>query len=362
MGLPEKIKEIEEEMKKTQYHKHTEHHFGLLKAKLAKLRADLEKSTSKGGGPSFEVRKGGDATVVLIGLPSVGKSTILNKLTNAKSKVASYAFTTLTVVPGIMRVNGADIQILDLPGIISGAATGKGRGRRVLSVARNADLVLLIVDVFRPGQLKTLEHEMYEIGIRVNQKPPDVTVNRANKGGISVTTTHKLTRLTPATIKGIMEVYGVNNGSVIIREDITDDQLIDVLSGNRRYVPAVIVLNKVDLVNEEYLDAVKKQLGDDFVPLSAEKDVNLNLLTEQIWKTLDFIRIYLKRPDGDPDFEKPLILPTGSTLMDVCKRIHPRFTEGARMAQVWGTSVKFSGQKVGLDHIPADKDVVTILR
>src|SRR5216684_7855509 len=194
MGLPEKIKLIEEEMKKTQINKKTEHHIGLLKAKLARLHEELESSTSKGGGPAFEIKKGGDATVVLIGLPSVGKSTILNRLTNAKSKVASYAFTTLTVVPGIMRHNGADIQILDLPGIISGASSGKGRGRRVLSVARNADLVLLILDVFQPGQLKTLKHEINEMGIRLDQKPPDVTITRASKGGVSITTTRKLTQ------------------------------------------------------------------------------------------------------------------------------------------------------------------------
>ncbi len=362
MGLPEKIKEIEEEMKKTQYHKHTEHHFGLLKAKLSKLRADLEKSTSKGGGPAFEVRKGGDATIVLIGLPSVGKSTILNKLTNAKSKVASYAFTTLTVVPGIMRHNGADLQILDLPGIISGAATGKGRGKRVLSVARNADLVLLVLDVFQPGQLKTLEQELYAMGIRINQKPPDVTITRANKGGLAVTTTCKLTKLSQATIKGIMEVYGVSNGSIIIREDITDDQLIDVLAGNRTYASALVVLNKVDLVNEQYLDIAKKQLGSGFIPISAEKSLNLDLLVQRIWERLNFMRIYLKRPDAEADLEKPLILPAGSTLLDVCKRIHPRFTEGARYAYVWGSSVKFNGQRVGLDHVPQDRDIVTIVR
>jgi small GTP-binding protein len=362
VGLPEKIKQIEEEMKKTQINKHTEHHIGLLKAKLARLRAELESSTSKGGGAAFEIRKGGDATVVLIGLPSVGKSTILNRLTNAKSKVAAYAFTTLSVVPGILRYNGADIQILDLPGIISGASSGKGRGRRVLSVARNADLVLLVLDVFQPGQVRVLEHELQEMGIRIDQKPPDVTITRSNKGGLALTTSVKLTKLTPATVKGIAEAYGLSNGGILIREDITDDQLIDVLTGDRRYVRSLVVLNKVDLVNEQYLSAVRKQVGSDFVPISAEKGLNIGLLIEQIWETLDFIRIYLKRPDGDPDFEKPLILPVGSTLRDVCKKIHPRFVEGAKYALVSGSSVKYAGQRVGLDHIPADKDIVSIMR
>ena len=363
MGLPEKIKQIEEEMSKTQVHKHTEHHIGLLKAKLARLRAELEASTSKGGGGSaFEIKKGGDATAVLIGLPSVGKSTILNRLTNAKSKVAAYAFTTLTVVPGILRYNGADIQILDLPGIISGASSGKGRGKRVLSVARNADLVLLVLDVFQPGQIQLLKQELHAMGIRIDQKPPDVTITRATKGGLALTTGVKLTKLSPATIKGIVEAYGVSNGSILIREDISDDQLIDALTGNRRYVPALVVLNKVDLVNREYLNAVTKQVGGDFVPVSAEKGLNMDLLTERIWETLNFIRIYLKRPDGEPDFVKPLILPAGSTLRDVCKKIHPRFSEGAKYALVSGPSVKYAGQRVGLDHTLFDKDVVTIMR
>jgi small GTP-binding protein len=362
MGLPEKIKQIEEEMSKTQINKHTEHHIGLLKAKLARIRAELESSTSKGGGPAFEIKKGGDATIVLIGLPSVGKSTILNRLTNAKSKVAAYAFTTLTVVPGILRYNGADIQILDLPGIISGASSGRGRGRRVLSVARNADLVLLVLDVFQPGQVELLKHELHEMGIRINQKPPDVVITRSNKGGLALTTSVKLTKLTTATVKGIVQEYGVSNGGILMRDDITDDQLIDVLTGNRVYARALVVLNKVDLVNEQYLAAAKKQIGSDFVPISAEKGLNMDLLTERIWETLDFIRIYLKRPDGEPDFEKPLILPAGSTLRDVCKKIHPRFSEGAKYALVSGPSVKYSGQRVGLDHTPVDKDIVTIMR
>ena len=142
MGIPEKIKKLEDDIHRTQVNKKTEHHIGLLKAKIAKLKREQEEQQSRGGGSSigYDVKKTGDATVVLIGLPSVGKSTLLNRLTNARSKVAAYQFTTLTVVPGAMEYRGARIQVLDLPGIIEGASSGKGLGKRVLSVARNADV------------------------------------------------------------------------------------------------------------------------------------------------------------------------------------------------------------------------------
>src|SRR5919109_5011127 len=159
MGIPEKIKAIEDEIHKTQINKATEYHVGLLKAKIARLRRELEENThgkilSTGDRNSgFDIKKTGDATVVLIGLPSVGKSTLLNCLTNSKSRVASYQFTTLTAVPGMMHYRGAKIQVLDMPGIIEGASGGKGFGKRVLSVARSADLVLIVLDVFQPHHL-----------------------------------------------------------------------------------------------------------------------------------------------------------------------------------------------------------------
>ena len=84
--------------------------------------------------------KSGDARVALIGFPSVGKSTLLTKVTKSESAVAAYEFTTLTCVPGKIEYRGASIQLLDLPGIIEGAAQGRGRGKQVIAVARTAGL------------------------------------------------------------------------------------------------------------------------------------------------------------------------------------------------------------------------------
>ena len=65
---------------------------------------------------------------------SVGKSTLLTMLTGTHSEAASYEFTTLTCIPGIIHYNDTKIQLLDLPGIIEGASEGKGRGRQVIAV------------------------------------------------------------------------------------------------------------------------------------------------------------------------------------------------------------------------------------
>ncbi|MFH1211368.1 MAG: GTPase, partial [Candidatus Woesearchaeota archaeon] len=147
------IKDLQDELKKTKYNKRTQFHVGLVKAKIARLKErDHVRRSSAKPGEGYSVRKTGDGTVLLLGFPSVGKSTLLNGLTNADSAVAAYEFTTLTVIPGLLEYKHAKIQILDVPGIVKGAASGRGRGREVLAVLRSADLAILIVDVHNPKQ------------------------------------------------------------------------------------------------------------------------------------------------------------------------------------------------------------------
>lgn len=173
--IDSKIGVIKEEIRKTPYHKGTEHYIGYLKAKLAKLKRRQEQTKPKGKGRGFALKKSGDATVVLVGPPSVGKSSLLNKLTRAQARVEEWPFTTLEVIPGMWQYKGAHIQILDLPGLIGGAAVGKGRGREVFSVARVADLLLLMVDVKTRAKLLLLMKELKKLGIDL---PMIVVVNK----------------------------------------------------------------------------------------------------------------------------------------------------------------------------------------
>ncbi len=356
-GYDDKIQDIEAEIKKTKYNKATQHHIGLLKAKLARLR---EKGSSSGGkkGTGYSVRKTGDATVVLVGFPSVGKSTLINKLTNADSKVGAYDFTTLDVIPGALTYQGADIQVLDVPGVIKGASKGKGRGKEIFSVSRIADLIVIILDVTKPKHLKIIVDEMYNIGIRINARKPDIKIKRKFKGGIDLSSTKKL-NMQDETIIAILKEFKVTNADVLIRDKINEDQLIDVLEDNKVYVPAIIILNKIDLLNDKKLAQIKKKIKPDLC-ISAQNDEDLTDLKELMFSRLGIIRIYCKQPGKKPDMDEALIVKNGATVRDICKKLHKDFVAKFKYVRIWG-SAKYPGLKIrSLDYVVKDKDVVEL--
>ncbi len=362
LTIEEQIKAIEEEISSTDYNKATQLHIGRLKAKLARLKGELEKRRSTTiAGKRYGVKKSGNATVALIGFPSVGKSTLLNKLTNAKSEVGDYQFTTLDVVPGMLYQDGAKIQVLDLPGLIKDASKGRGRGKEVLSVVRSADLIVLLLDVFET-EVGVLVRELETAGMRLNQDPPDVVVTKLEKGGVTVKSTVELTKMDEETAEAVVSEYGFINAEVVIREDITEDQLIDVLAGNRIYSKAIAVVNKIDLVSARELKRIREKLG--FLSpilISAEKEKGLDELRSAIFRKLDLIRIYMKPQGAEADMKEPLVVRRESTVGDVCDHIHRSFRRNFRYANVWGKSAKFPGQMVGLDHRLKDGDILSLI-
>jgi len=339
------ITEIEKEIRETPYHKGTEHHIGKLRARLAKLRDKALEGTSRGGGGGggYAVKKQGDATVVLIGPPSAGKSTLINKLTNAESKVAPYAFTTVSVIPGMLKHKEAYIQILDVPGLIEGAKEGKGRGKEVLSVARGADLLLIMTDIERSDILNTLTNELESAGIRLNKEPPKVKIKKDVEGGLTIHSNIGQD-MGEQTIKAVAQEFGVKNGEITINEKLDMNTLIDAFSPSRVYVPALFVVNKIDLTQKPSKSSNEFSL----IEISAQEGKGIEGLLERIWERLNLLSVYLVRPKEEPSFNHAMIMKEGQTLKDLAEKIGTDFAIDKRSAKIWGKEAKFPGQEVSL--------------
>ncbi|MDD1671998.1 MAG: GTP-binding protein [Methanomicrobiales archaeon] len=365
-GIEDEIRVLEEELRSTPYNKATSKHIGRLKAKIARLRdeAVARALKSAGGAEGFSLKKSGDASVVLVGFPSVGKSTLLNTLTGTKSEVATYNFTTTTVIPGALEHRGAKIQVLDIPGLIAGAAMGKGRGKEVISVVRSADLILILLDVFNDKHLDVLIRELQHAGIRINRMKPDITIKKTASGGLRINSVGEL-ELDDEEIREILAEQRIVNADILIRGGATQDDIIDAMLGSRIYVPAFVAVNKIDLINKPTMREIDKNLTEQFgsppLLISAQTGYHIEKLKDTIFDHLNFMRIYLKPQRGPADLEEPLIVFQNATVEDVCNRLHRDFVDRFRYARVWGSSVKHKGQRVGLNHHLKEGDLLSII-
>ncbi|THE63601.1 GTP-binding protein [Salinadaptatus halalkaliphilus] len=366
MGLEEEIEAIEEEIANTPYNKSTEAHIGRLKSKLAEKKEKLQNQSSAGGGTGYSVEKHGDATVALVGFPSVGKSSLLNSLTNAESETGSYEFTTLDVNPGMLEHRGANIQMLDVPGLIEGAASGRGDGQQVLAVVRNADLIVYVLSVFEIEQYDRLQEELYDINIRVDQEPPRVTVRPKIKDGIKITSSTEQD-LDEETISDVLREHGYVNADLNLQENVSIDRLVDGLMENREYIPSITCVNKVDLIEPDYKETVDEQLRErgldpeEVTFISAEVERGLDALKDRIWDNLGLIRVYMDKPGRGVDWEEPLVVEKGTTIGEAIEKLGGEMEERFRFARVSGPSATHDEQQVGTEHVLEDEDVLKLI-
>jgi hypothetical protein len=310
--IEEKILATQELIRVAPKHKGTEKLLRTLKRRLAKLKQELQKQQSRrvGGGPSFAIKKEGAAQVALVGMPNSGKSMLLRWLTSARPEVADYPFTTREPVPGMMQFEDIQIQLVEVPALIEGSSIGKGLGAQPLGVARNADAIVLVVDVSADPleQVETLIGELETAGIMLNR------------------------------------------GEL---EDKTDETSV-----SRQ---AAIIATKGDLRGaKEEFEELRRKFGDRFpiMLVSAEQGGDSEELKRLIFENLKIIRVYTKRPDEKPS-ERPLVLPKGSTVMDVAEAVHKGLARELKFARVWG-SARFPGQQVPRDYTLRDKDIVEL--
>ena len=134
--------------------------------------------------------------------------------------MAAYAFTTLTAIPGVLEYGGAEIQVLDLPGIIEGAAEGKGRGRQVISAAKTSDMICMVLDATkRAEQRALLEAELEAVGIRLNREPPNIYLKAKKAGGMKINFQSPPKNIDEKMVYNILRDYKMLNCEVLVRDD-----------------------------------------------------------------------------------------------------------------------------------------------
>lgn len=153
----DKIRLLERLISLTPDHKGTEKLLAQLRRTLSKLKDESERK-KKGGGKrfGFEVKKEGAAQIVLIGAPSSGKSSLLAALTSATPAISPVPFTTKVPEIGAIKWLNVAIQVVEVPAIFPEGEDNP----RWLGIARNAELIILVVDSTKPGQLKQLREEL----------------------------------------------------------------------------------------------------------------------------------------------------------------------------------------------------------
>jgi ribosome-interacting GTPase 1 len=290
-------------------HKASEKLQAELKTKLSEARDEVERErkSPKKTGVSYKIPKQGAGQVVLVGGPNGGKSRILTRLTRATPEVAPYPFTTREPHAGMMEWEDVKVQLIDLPPITADFLEGY-----VSSMVRAADAALLVVDLGDDDGPFAAE----------------------------------------AVLDRLAQVKTILVGQ--LPAEITDPSI--------HYTRTLLLANKLDLPGApERLEVVKELLGSRFPiqALAAESSQGLEETRNAIYRFLNVIRVYTKRPGKPPDMDSPFTCPVGSTVQHLAELVHRDFAEKLKSARIWGTGV-FDGQTVTRDHVLHDKDVVEL--
>lgn len=227
-------------------------------------------------------------------------------------------------------------------------------------VARTCNLIFIVLDVLKPlGHKRLIEYELEGFGIRLNKEPPNIYFKRKDKGGLNYQALVPQTSLDLETVKAILGEYKIHNAvslisfhsinefhfvvvqkDIILRCDATEDDIIDLIEGNRIYIPAIYVLNKIDQISIEELDIIYKIPH--CVPISAHHKWNFDDLLEKLWTYLKLVRIYTKPKGQLPDYSAPVVLIQGkSSVEDFCNKIHRAILQDFKYALVWVNNVQY---------------------
>lgn len=325
----EKILALEEMMRVIPKHKGTDHMRAELRKKYSALKESAEKKKKASHGLDFfHVPKSGSGQVVLLGLPNSGKSAIVAAVTHAKTHVADFPFTTSLPIPGIAQFEDIKIEIVDMPPITADFAPAG-----IVNAYRNCDLIGICIDL--SGDIAQQVKICFDF------------------------------------LESKRLLLDPNN-------PILDE------SGKSLARKCFIIATKTDIMSPEKIGELKKLLTKPYeiTAISVNDRSSLEKMLADIFKLLDIVRIYAKKPGQQPDMNEPFVLPKGSTVMDLAHSIHKELAEKLKAARCWGSKVHpvrdkasemldgrqrrpvsngiRNGQNVHKTHILCDKDIIEL--
>jgi small GTP-binding protein len=365
----EKLRLLEEFLSLVPKHKGTAKLCVNVKKQIKDLKKEIEEKKKKKAarsGPKAFIEKEGAAQIALIGMTKSGKSSLLSALTNAKVEISPDPYATREAVPGIMNYQDIQFQIIEAPALMEGSADGKAWGLQTLGIARNADGLILVVDVSQDPvkQLSTILAEMEKARILVSKPKAQVEIERNFMGfGLRISIMGKLVDCNFKDVEELLRSYRVVDAFVRISGEATLQEIEDAVFESNVYKPAVIIANKIDLKGADGKLKLLKAHVQNNLPLIATSSMDctgLEKLGETLFSMLNIMRIYTKEPNEKEYSKKPFILKKGSTIYDLAKYIHSDFKENFNFARVWSKRLAFSPQKVGALFALQDGDIVEI--
>ena len=362
----EKLRALQEFLSAVPQHKGTEKLRAQIRAKIAALKREIEerKSRRSGGGPRVFLEKEGDAQVVILSVTGAGRSSLLRRLTNAKPEIASRPFTTTKPIPGMYVSDGVMYQLVEAPPIVKGSADGEAWGPIVMTLVRNADGVIIMLDASSDilEQYRLIIEELERAGIAVKKPQAKIDIARGSAGGIQVIVNGRLTDCMIDDVKKLLMSYKMFNCKITINGDATLDDIEEAILGGKVYKPAIILVNKTDLLHDKSaIERLKEECHPlPVIEISCATGSGLEAIGKALFDQLELMRIYTKEPWEDKPASRPLVLKRGATVQDVAEHIHSKLAKNLKYAKVWGSSVKHPGEKVGRDHVLADGDIVEL--
>ncbi len=365
----EKLRLLEEFLSLVPRHKGTAKLCVQVKKQMSSLRNEIEERKKKKAGrtgPKIFIQKEGAAQVALAGLTNVGKSSLLRAVTNAKVVISASPYTTREPTPGIFPYEDIQFQIIEAPALMEGSADGKAWGLQTLGIARNADGVMLMVDLSQDAveQLSLIFGEMERARILFSRPNARVEIERKHMGvGLRIVVVGRLVDCTFRDVEQLFKSYRIADAVVKISGEATLDEIEDAIFERTIYKPAIIVANKTDAENSKNsLRSLERYVGNKLpiIAVSCKNRTGLEKIGEMLFRILDIMRVYTKEPNEREISGNPFILKNGATVRDLARNIHTDFSRKFSFAKVWSKRLAFSPQKVGYTFVLKDGDVVEI--